>query len=91
MASRRLKAGLFERLRPPSVCMPMDLEPYFERIGFDASPRVDEDTLFVLHEAHLAAIPYENLDLQLGQEKETAPSRAACTRARSRFFPTTRP
>ena len=47
----------------------MDLEAYFERVGFDASPRIDEETLFALHEAHLAHIPYENLDIQLGEKK----------------------
>ncbi|MAG30046.1 MAG: acetyltransferase [Deltaproteobacteria bacterium] len=47
----------------------MDLDAYLERIGFRAAVRPDEDTLFGLHAAHLAAIPYENLDLQLGQEK----------------------
>lgn len=47
----------------------MDLEAYFGRIGFEGSPRVDEETLFALHEAHLSQIPYENLDIQLGQEK----------------------
>ena len=47
----------------------MDLDTYFERVGFDASPRVDEETLFALHEAHLAHIPYENLDIQLGEKK----------------------
>lgn len=47
----------------------MDLDAYFERIGYQGSPRVDEATLFALHEAHLASIPYENLDLQLGHPK----------------------
>jgi len=47
----------------------MDLDAYFERIGYEGSPRPDERTLFSLQEAHLASIPYENLDLQLGEEK----------------------
>ena len=47
----------------------MDLDAYFERIGFDGSPRVDEATLVALHEAHLAHIPYENIDIQLDQKK----------------------
>jgi N-hydroxyarylamine O-acetyltransferase len=47
----------------------LDLDAYFERIGYQGSPRPDEDTLFALHEAHLSAIPYENLDIQLGQTK----------------------
>ncbi|MBJ20074.1 MAG: arylamine N-acetyltransferase [bacterium] len=47
----------------------MDLDAYFDRIHFDGSPRPDEETLFALHEAHLCHLPYENLDIQLGEEK----------------------
>ena len=47
----------------------MDLDAYLERIGFEGSLRVDEQTLVALHEAHLAHIPYENLDIQLGERK----------------------
>ena len=47
----------------------MDLDAYFERIGFEGTPEPNEGTLFALHEAHLARIPYENLDIQLGQPK----------------------
>ncbi len=47
----------------------MDLDAYFERIDYRGSPRPDEKTLFALHEAHLTHVPYENLDIQLGQEK----------------------
>lgn len=47
----------------------MDLDAYFDRIGYKGSPRVDEDTLFAIHAAHLTSIPYENLDIQLGQTK----------------------
>ncbi len=45
----------------------MDLEAYFERIGFLGQARPDLDTLRALHRAHLMAIPYENLDVQLGR------------------------
>ncbi|MCM2249433.1 MAG: arylamine N-acetyltransferase [Geothrix sp.] len=48
--------------------MPVDfgLEAYFERIGFggEVAPRLD--TLFALHFAHATAIPFENLDIQMG-------------------------
>ena len=47
----------------------MDLDAYLDRIGYRGSVRPDEDTLTALHEAHLASIPYENLDIQLGHEK----------------------
>ena len=44
----------------------LDLDAYFERIGFggDARPRLD--TLFALHLAHSTSIPFENLDIQMG-------------------------
>lgn len=51
------------------MIQPLDLDAYFERVHYDGSPRVDECTLQEIHAAHLAAIPYENLDIQLGQEK----------------------
>ena len=43
-----------------------DLHAYCERIGFRDTPRPDLDTLHELHRCHLLAIPYENLDVQLG-------------------------
>jgi len=50
----------------------MDLDAYFARIGYDGSPSVNEDTLAALHAAHLLSVPYENLDIQLGQAKPLA-------------------
>ncbi len=44
-----------------------DLNAYLARIGFKGAPRVDLDTLTRLHEQHLRAIPYENLDVYLGR------------------------
>ena len=43
----------------------LDLERYFERIGYRGSPRADLETLREVHRRHLYAIPYENLDVQL--------------------------
>jgi N-hydroxyarylamine O-acetyltransferase len=44
-----------------------DLEAYLARIGY-AYPRVATlQTLSALHERHLAAIPFENLDVRLGR------------------------
>lgn len=45
----------------------MELTGYLQRIGFEGTPRVDLQTLRGLHRAHLQAIPYENLDVQLGR------------------------
>src|SRR5678816_1691405 len=45
----------------------MDLKAYFGRIGYVGRPRVDLATLHALHRAHLLAVPYENLDIQLGR------------------------
>ena len=42
------------------------LEQYLRRVGFSGTPRSDLNTLRQLHRGHLAAIPYENLDVQMG-------------------------
>ena len=54
----------------------MDLQAYFERIGFDGEARVDAATLIALHRAHLLAIPYENFDVQFGRPVTTDPEAA---------------
>jgi arylamine N-acetyltransferase len=46
----------------------MQLEAYLERVRFEGEARVDLDTLVKLHRQHLLCIPYENLDVQLGQQ-----------------------
>ncbi|WP_340644739.1 arylamine N-acetyltransferase [Phenylobacterium sp.] len=43
----------------------MDLDAYLARISYTGTPRADLETLTALHRAHLLAIPYENLDVQL--------------------------
>ena len=40
----------------------LDLEAYLQRIGFTGEPRVDVATMRALATAHIAAIPFENLD-----------------------------
>ena len=45
----------------------LDLAAYLRRIGLGASPAVDLHGLEALHEAHCAAIPFENLDILLGR------------------------
>ena len=49
----------------------MQLQAYLDRIGFDREIRQDLATLTALHRAHLMAIPYENLDVQLGRPVST--------------------
>lgn len=45
----------------------LNLSAYLERIGFTGEPKADLPTLRRIHRLHLAAIPYENLDVQLGR------------------------
>ncbi|MFI4950965.1 MAG: arylamine N-acetyltransferase [Caulobacterales bacterium] len=54
----------------------MDLAAYFERIAYAGPARPDLATLVALHRAHLQAIPYENLDVQLGRPLTPAPGAA---------------
>ncbi|MDP1630449.1 MAG: arylamine N-acetyltransferase [Caulobacter sp.] len=54
----------------------MDLAAYFRRIGFQGEARPDLATLKAVHRAHLLAIPYENLDVQLGRPVTTEPAAA---------------
>ena len=43
----------------------MELAEYLERIRYRATPTTDLETLRGLHRAHLRAIPFEDLDVQL--------------------------
>ena len=43
----------------------MDVDTYLSRLGYRRAVRPDLATLRALHRAHLRAIPWENLDLQL--------------------------
>jgi N-hydroxyarylamine O-acetyltransferase len=45
----------------------MDVEAYLDRIGLGERPPATLAGLTTLHRAHLRAIPYENLDVQLGR------------------------
>lgn len=49
----------------------LNLADYLTRIGHAAAPRADVETLASLHRAHVAAIPFENLDIQLGAARVT--------------------
>lgn len=54
----------------------MELAAYLDRIGFAGRARPDLATLKAVHRAHLLAIPYENLDVQLGRPVTTDPAAA---------------
>jgi N-hydroxyarylamine O-acetyltransferase len=45
----------------------LDLDAYFERIGWSGATQATFDTLSDLVHAHMAAIPFENLDVLLGR------------------------
>ncbi|MCE0538878.1 arylamine N-acetyltransferase [Kineosporia rhizophila] len=45
----------------------LDLEAYLKRIGHTGPLESDEKTLAALHRAHVASIPFENLDVILGR------------------------
>jgi N-hydroxyarylamine O-acetyltransferase len=47
--------------------MTLDLDAYLNRIGFDGPRTPTAATLWALHEAQAAAIPFENLAIQLGE------------------------
>jgi len=54
----------------------MDLQAYFDRIGFAGEARPDVATLRALHRAHLKAVPYEAIDVQLGRPLTPDPAAA---------------
>ena len=45
----------------------LDLAAYLRRVGYQGSLEAHEATLAALHRAHIAAIPFENLDVILGR------------------------
>ncbi|WP_300609018.1 arylamine N-acetyltransferase [Trebonia sp.] len=45
----------------------LDLDGYLARIGYTGPGEPSESTLAALHRAHLASIPFENLDIMLGR------------------------
>jgi len=47
----------------------IDLDAYLERIGYSGSTEPKLSTLSAIHRAHLMAVPYENLDIQLGRTR----------------------
>lgn len=45
----------------------LDIEAYLARIGHEAGVKPGFDTLRALHRAHVASIPFENLEMMLGR------------------------
>ncbi len=54
----------------------MDIQAYFDRIGFSGVARPDLATLHALHRGHSLSISYENMDVQLGRPVTTDPMAA---------------
>jgi N-hydroxyarylamine O-acetyltransferase len=50
----------------------MNLDAYFARIAYEGAPAGDARTLHDLHRAHALAIPFENLDIQMGRSIDLA-------------------
>lgn len=50
----------------------MRLQPYLDRIGYRGDVRPDLAVLAALQHAHICAVPFENLDVQLGRPMTTA-------------------
>jgi N-hydroxyarylamine O-acetyltransferase len=46
----------------------MNVTAYLDRIAYTGPTTVDRETLYGIHRAHMLAIPYENLEIQLGRE-----------------------
>ncbi|MDD3836962.1 MAG: arylamine N-acetyltransferase [Phenylobacterium sp.] len=53
-----------------------DIDAYLARIGYAGELNANLATLRALHRAHLLAVPYENLDVQLGRPLTTDPAAA---------------
>ncbi len=50
----------------------MQLGAYLDRVNFNGAPNADLDTLKALMQAHVCAVPFENLDVQLGRPLTTS-------------------
>ncbi|MWA14076.1 arylamine N-acetyltransferase family protein [Streptomyces sp. BA2] len=45
----------------------LDIDAYLARVGHEGEAKPDFDTLRALHRAHVASIPFENLEMMLGR------------------------
>lgn len=48
-----------------------NIQQYFERIEYKGSATPTIDTLLAVHKAHVLAVPFENLDVQMGRAVST--------------------
>jgi N-hydroxyarylamine O-acetyltransferase len=69
-------AGLSRRTITLASGTTVELSAYLDRIAFTGAIRPDRATLAAISKAHLLAIPYENLDVQLGRPLTIAPATA---------------
>ncbi len=53
---------------------PIDLAAYFERISYDGTIAPTADTLAAIMDAHVRAVPFENLDVLLGRRIDLSAS-----------------
>ncbi len=54
----------------------MNVQAYLDRIGYRGAIRPDLAVLVALQQAHVCAVPFENLDVQLGRTVTTSPQDA---------------
>jgi len=54
----------------------MNLDAYLDRIGIGTRPAADRASLETLMRAHVCAVPFENLDVQLGRPLTTSTTEA---------------
>jgi N-hydroxyarylamine O-acetyltransferase len=71
-----VRAAEFDDRPRRGHCRAVELRAYLDRIGFGGEPVPDRPTLERLQRLHLLAIPYENLDVQLGRPVTTDPAAA---------------
>lgn len=63
--------GVFDGHEPDWNPAILDLDAYFARIGYTGSREPTSATLAAIHRAHVAAIPFENIDVALGRGVKT--------------------
>ena len=63
-----------EALKGRNAAADVDLDTYFRRIGYDGPRAPTLQTLRTLHELHLAAIPFEAIDVLLGHGLDISPA-----------------
>ena len=54
----------------------MNVQDYFDRVGYDGRPAVTTAALFRLHQCHALSVPFENIDVQLGRPLTLDPEAA---------------